>query len=133
MKLNEMLPSKFLKQEDVPDEVVVTVQALKKENMARDDEEPRYKWTVKFAEYDKPMALNSTNLKRMFKSLGDDTTEWKGGKLKLYADPDVEFKGEIVGGLRVRAIPRTTNGKRAKTDDDINGDLADATGGQPDF
>ena len=49
MKIGDMIESKYLKQSDVgDDEITVTVQGLKKVNVARDDEDPEYRWTVKF-------------------------------------------------------------------------------------
>lgn len=103
MNINELIPSKYLKQSDVPEETLVTVQGLKKVNVAREDDDPDYKFVIKFAEFEKPMVLNSTNIKRLGKALGDETDGWKGGQVMLYVDPDIEFGGNIVGGLRIRA------------------------------
>lgn len=103
MKLDDLLPSKYLKQSDVAEDTLVTIQKLTKVNVARDDEEPEYKWTISFKEFTKPMVLNATNIKRIGKALGDDTDEWLGGQVVLYVDPDVEFGGNQVGGLRIRA------------------------------
>ena len=49
-----------------------------------------------------PFLLNKTNIKRIAKLFGDDTDEWMGKEVTLYNDPDVEYMGEVVGGLRVR-------------------------------
>jgi hypothetical protein len=70
--------------------------------MAKEDEEPEYRWIVKWQEFAKPMVINATNIKRLFKYLGDDTDQWKGGNVILYVDPDIEFGGKVVGGLRVK-------------------------------
>lgn len=104
MKVSSMIESKYLKQSDVDDDVTVTVRGLKRVNVARDDEDPDYKWVCKFAEFDKPMVLNSTNIKRMAKALGDDTDDWIGNSVVLYVDPDIEFGGNVVGGLRIKAV-----------------------------
>jgi len=104
MKIGDMIESKYLKQSDVPDPVIVTLHSLKKVNVARDDEDPEYRWTVKFAELAKPMVLNVTNLKRLAKALGDDTDDWLNKQVECYTDPDIEFGGNIVGGLRLRGI-----------------------------
>jgi hypothetical protein len=127
MKIGQMLESKYLKQSDVEGEITVTVQSLKKVNVARDDEDPEYRWTVKFHEFDKPMVLNATNIKRMGKALGDDTEEWVGNSVILYVDPDIEFGGNVVGGLRVKAITRTVARPAGmKSVRDINAELDDA-------
>lgn len=124
MKIGDMIESKYLKQSDVPDPVVVTIHSLKKVNVARDDEDPDYRWTAKFSELAKPMVLNVTNLKRLAKALGDDTDDWLGKPIEVYTDPDIEFGGNIVGGLRIRGIKRTgTKPAARKTEDDINADL----------
>ena len=107
MNINDMTPSKYLKQSDVPSERMVTVESLKKVNVARDDDDPEYRWTLKFREYDKPMVLNTTNIKRMGKALGDDTDGWVGGQVMLYVDPDVEYGGQVMGGLRIKNMRKT--------------------------
>lgn len=129
-KIGEMIESKYLKQTDVEDEVTVTVEKVGKQNIARKGDEPEYKWLVRFKEFQKPMVLNSTNIKRLAKACdSDDTDEWTGKTAVLYVDPDVEFAGNIVGGLRIRAAKRatgvrqepskTTGGKFDDMEDDI--------------
>lgn len=114
MRLDDMIESKYLKQSDVESDTLVTVAGLKKVNVARDDEDPEYRWTVKFEEFAKPMVLNKTNLKRMFAALGEDSDEWTGKKIVVYVDPDIEFGGNIVGGLRVRAKKQPAKPARAE-------------------
>jgi hypothetical protein len=106
MKIGDMIESKYLKQSDIEEPVTVTLQSLKKVNVARDDEEPDYRWTAKFQEFAKPMVLNVTNLKRFAKAHGDDTENWMGQQVQLYVDPDIEFGGNVVGGLRIRGLPK---------------------------
>lgn len=131
MKIGDMIESKYLKQSDVDDETTVTVQGLKKVNVARDDEDPDYKWTIKFAEFPKPMVLNVTNLKRMAKALGDDTDDWIGNQVILFVDPDIEFGGNVVGGLRVKGMRKAHAGGaqagagKPKSERDINDELDD--------
>lgn len=101
--INSMVSSKFLKTSDVPDPVIVTVLGVKQVNVAKDDAEPEMKWAIKFVEFDKPMVLNTTNLKVAAKVLGSTKTEdWKDKEIILYTDPNVSFGGDIVGGLRFR-------------------------------
>ncbi len=128
MKIGDMIESKYLKQSDVDDVVTVSIHSLKKVNVARDDEDPEYRWTIKFAEYPKPMVLNVTNLKRLAKALGDDSDEWLGKQVQLYVDPDIEFGGNVVGGLRIRAMPVARKNAQARkpSEDDINAQFDDA-------
>lgn len=126
MKITDMIESKYLKQSDVTEEIAVTVHSIKKVNVARDDEDPEYRWTVKFHEFAKPMVLNVTNLKRLAKALGDDTDGWIGNQVVLYVDPDIEFGGNVVGGLRLKALRSpATKARAALSDDAINRKLAD--------
>ncbi len=126
-KVSEMTTSKYLKCADVPDPVIITIKGVKRVNIARDDDEPEYKWVIKFEEYDKPMVLNSTNLHVAAKLLkSDDTDEWTGQELILWADPNVQYKGELVGGLRfrgqekapVKAAPRPTRKEKEPGEQD---------------
>lgn len=129
-KIGEMIESKYLKQSDVDGEMAVTVKGVKKVNVARDDEDPEYRWTVLFTEFPKPMVLNVTNLKRLAKALGDDTDEWTGNQVLLYVDPDIEFGGNVVGGLRIKRLP-TPGGKAKLGVGDVNRALADAADDVP--
>lgn len=129
-KVGDMIESKYLKQSDVEDELLVTVQKVGKQNIAKKDDEPEYKWLVRFDELAKPMVLNSTNIKRLAKACGsDDTDDWTGKQVILYVDPDVEFAGNVVGGLRIRAhkpapATRSVPPKQTGTKfDDMNDDV----------
>lgn len=121
-RTSEMVQSKYLKTADVPDPVIVTVTKVGRVNMAKEDAAPEYKWAIRFKEFDKPMVLNSTNIKIAEKVFGsDDTDEWADKEIVLFTDENVTFGGELVGGLRfkgkekepVKAAPR----KAGKFDD----------------
>lgn len=113
-KVGEMIESKYLKQSDVHEDTTVTVEKVEKANVAKDGEEPEYKWLIRFKEFKKPMVLNSTNIKRLARFCGDDTDDWVGKAVVLYVDPDVEFGGNVVGGLRIRAAKNQGNGSAVK-------------------
>ena len=101
--INQMVQSKFLKQGDVPDPVIVTVLGVRQVNVAQDNEPPEMKWAIKFKEFERPMVLNSTNLHVAAKICGSNNTDdWTGKELILYTDPNVSFGGQVVGGLRFR-------------------------------
>lgn len=113
-KIGEMVQSKYLKQDDVPDPVIVTVQGVKQVNVAKEGAEPEMKWAIKFVEFEQPMVLNSTNIHLAAKIVGsDDTDDWKGKELVLYSDPNVSFGGKLVGGLRFRAQEKAPTKKLA--------------------
>ena len=125
MKLNDMMPSKYLKTSDVDGDTVVTVKELKKVNVARDDAEAEYKWTITFQEFPKAMVLNKTNLIRMGKALGDDSDDWIGNQVVLYVDDNVQYGADVVSGLRIRAVKHPANKAKASIDE-VNRKLAAA-------
>ena len=103
-KTSEMRESKFLKQGDVGTGVLWTVHGVERVNVAKEGAEPEYKWAMSFAECDKPLVLNSTNIQLSERIFGsDDTDEWVNKKIVLYTDPNVSYGGKVVGGIRVRA------------------------------
>lgn len=113
-KIGEMIESKYLKQSDVEDEVTVTITKVGKANIAKEGDTPEYKWMIRFNEFTKPMVLNSTNIKRLARACNsEDTDEWTGKKVVLYVDHDVEFAGNVVGGLRIRGAAKASTGAGA--------------------
>ncbi len=101
--INTMMPSKFLKKGDVDEKgSIATIKAIDTDNVGTDDK-PEKKWVMHFDEFDKPLVLNKTNLRRaatIFKS--EETDDWIGKKINLFFDPFVEFAGEMKGGLRLK-------------------------------
>ena len=99
-KVSEMIISKFLRKEDCEDEIVVTMKTVKLEDMPGDGNEQR--WALYFRELEKAMVLNTTTIRVLEKTFGPDSDDWVGKKVVLYTDLTVAFKGQIVGGLRLR-------------------------------
>ena len=107
-KTSEMMNSKFLKKEDVGRGVLVTVTGCTRQNVAMPNQPAKMRWCLAFAELDKPMVLNATNIALAEQATGsDDTDVWIGKKLVLYNDPSIMFGTERVGGIRIRA-PKPT-------------------------
>ncbi len=123
MKIDQLLTSSYLKQSDVDGETPVTIKDIKKQNVARKDEEAEYKYVLFFEEYEKGLVLNATNIKRLGKACGDDTQDWLGKVVTLYVDDTVEYGGNAVGGLRIKAIPRKGTVARHTSDDEVNAKL----------
>jgi len=62
-----------------------------------------------FSEDYKPMVLNKTNKNRIKHFLNATTAEEVIGKtVNVYNDPDIEYGGEIVGGLRIRGVKQNS-------------------------
>ena len=105
-KISEMIESKYLKQSDFPDPLIVTVAKIGQINIAKEGDAPDTKWAVRFKEFTKPMLLNSTNIKLLEKCCGsDDTDDWIGKEVIVYTDDSVSFGGQVVGGLHLRRQP----------------------------
>jgi hypothetical protein len=102
-RTSEMRESKFIKQSDVQTPVLWTVTGCERHNVAQEGAEPDMKWCLTFAEIDKPLVLNSTNIQLAERAMGSDNTDtWIGKKLVLYVDPNVSYGGKVTGGVRVR-------------------------------
>jgi hypothetical protein len=128
MKIDQMLPSKYLKVSDIEEEGerTVTIKEVKKTNMAQQDEPPKYKFVLYFEGVEKGLVLNATNIKRIGKFIGDDTDDWLGKAVTLYVDENVPYGSDIVSGLRVKAASKKTVSPRQPSMADINRDLARA-------
>ena len=119
--IDTMTEGKYLRKEDVgePGEgTICTIQGLKKANIARDDEEPKEKWLLKFREFSKPMVMGSTTLQLAAMILGSkETDEWIGKRIEVYHDPSVTFGDKLVGGLRFRGRGKTREAPKTNDDD----------------
>lgn len=103
-RTSEMKESKFLKQSDVDHGALLTITGCVQHNVAMQGEAPEQKWCLTFAETEKPLVLNSTNITLCESIFGSDNTDdWVGRKIVLYNDPNVSYAGRLVGGIRVRA------------------------------
>lgn len=113
--IGEMSESRFLKRTDVGAGKLVTIAACEKQNVAKKDEKPEYKWTLTFEELEKPMVLNKTNSELVAMISGERNSDnWAGVRVVLYDDPTIAFGGKLVGGIRIRA-PRGAAAQRPPT------------------
>jgi hypothetical protein len=111
MNISALRESKYLKKEDLPQPMLVTMADIKEINLAMEGGKPDMKYALYFEELDKPMVLNSTNGQLIAKIVGsDETDDWAGKQIVLYHEPNISFQGRLVGGIRVRA-PRSTGYK----------------------
>jgi len=106
VNLSDIKKSGFLKKEEVGVGALMTISAVKKENVAKEGAPEEMKVVLYFAESEKGMVLNSTNAQMIAKLTGIENnidTGWVGFQIVLYDDPNVSFSGKITGGIRVRA------------------------------
>ena len=99
--VNDMFPSKYLKASDVGDtDLALTIVAVDEETIGQGSDAD-IKSVVYFSETPKGMVLNKTNAKAIASLYGDESDDWAGNQIRLYAT-EVDFKGEQMLALRVR-------------------------------
>ena len=105
---------KYLKREDLTTEgeafkvVSVTLTSLE-----LGDGEQEKKWVLVLDGL-KPLILNATNIRRCVAAFQtQETDEWIGQKIVAYDDPEIEFGGKVVGGVRLRAVPKRSGKSKA--------------------
>jgi hypothetical protein len=73
----------------------------------------------------KPLLLNSTNIKRAAAAFGSqDSDDWIGKKIVVYNDENVEFGGQIMGGIRLRAYKPKPPANKPKSPVNVEGGVA---------
>jgi len=101
--ISQLKESKYLKKEDCVPPLLLTIASCDQVDVAMEGDPPDIKWCVHFVEDVKPMILNSTNAELISRAVQSEVTEeWTGRKIVLFSDPNVSFKGKLVGGIRVR-------------------------------
>ena len=110
MNLDDLVPStsKYLAKEDVGiTGKNLTISGFTKELVGTGSDADE-RAVIHFKEDVKPMVLNKTNKNRIKHYLEASTSEEVIGKVvNVYNDPDIEYGGEIVGGLRIRGEQET--------------------------
>ena len=102
MKLDDLVTSDYLKEADVTPPIRVTIKSTEAKNMAKAGQPPQIKCVVAFEEVEKKLVCNVTNFKAIVKKTGEaDSENWAGKQIDLWFNPDIEFGGDIVGGIRL--------------------------------
>ena len=102
MRISQAFPSDYIKSSDLNGrEVRVVIEKVKIEEVGREKEE---RPVIYFEGKEKGMVLNKTNANAIATAFGDDTDDWTGGEVILYAAM-TEFQGKSVEGLRVKIAP----------------------------
>lgn len=98
MKLGALYPSKYMKQDDLPNPAIGVISHVAVEEMQDGEPKP----VVHYSNGLKPMVLNKGNGEMICVLYGDDTDGWAGKSIEIYADPTIMFGGKRTGGIRVR-------------------------------
>ncbi len=105
MHISKMKQSRYLKTADVDDDVLVTIDRVELEKIDHDSDEEKY--VLYMQEFDKGLVLNWTNIQLLAKATGnEDSDSWAGHQVILFHDETVMFRGNVVGGIRVRAVKK---------------------------
>lgn len=126
--INELMPSKYLKKENVIPDVLVTISQVITENIAKDNEKPEIKAVVYFNEFTQGLMLNITNKELLILELGTDQIEsWTGKQVTLGNDPSVSIGGKLTGGVRIRLSQNNnSNAPQHQRDTSVNPSTAQA-------
>jgi hypothetical protein len=114
MKLSDAFPSKYLTAEDIEDgDRTLTITSARAEVLGEGPKASN-KIILAFREEKKELVCNKTNANTIAKIHGDDTDDWIGKPITLYAT-EVEFGGEVTLGIRVRLRAPAAAAKSAPT------------------
>lgn len=112
MKLSDAFPSNYLAKEDLPpagQSKTFTIRDVLMETMPGETKEE--KPVMYFSDEEKSFVLNITNFNLIAEIYGDDSDNWRGRQITLHIDPNIQYAGKRVGGIRVRgAIAPPTDG-----------------------
>lgn len=104
MHISKMVSSRFIKSNDVEQPVLVTINGVKKTNVAKENEPPEEKYLLTFSDFNKPLVLNVTNINLCAVACkSENTDDWIGRQIVLENDPTVMYGGRLTGGVRIRA------------------------------
>lgn len=96
----------YLKHQDLADEgdTIVTIFGFAEEEIKSQSGDAKTRWVLTFDETEQKLVLNKTNGNLICKALGtDEMNDWKGQKIALYVNHDVQFGAETVSAIRVRS------------------------------
>ena len=109
MDANELFNGgKFLKSEDIEaagGELTMTINKVERKEY-EDNGKKEVKGVLSFSDDERSLSLNVTNTNILIGMYGarNIDTVWIGKKVTLYVDPNVQFSGKTVKGLRVRNV-----------------------------
>ncbi len=94
----------YLKKEDVNGTPVVNITNVSAETI---EGKAKQMLVVTFAECNKPLILNKTNIHALSEIFGSTNTGLWRGQVTLYVDENIAFGGRKVGGIRIAPAPNS--------------------------
>ena len=104
MRISTAFPSNYIKASDLngkPWPLTIRTCVLEELGQGNDKEE---KPVLYFAKAQKGLVLNKTNANVIAAAYGDDTAGWTGKSVEVFPT-QVEFRGQLVDGVRLRIKP----------------------------
>ncbi len=118
MRAELLNPSDYLKAaefgQNFDREPTFTILSAGMEELVDTNGKKKTKGVIRFKETSKGLVSNVVNVNCLIAMFGSETDGWKGKRITLYEDPNVESFGEIVSGIRVRGSPDLERGKTVK-------------------
>ena len=100
----------YLQTKDIPAPVKAIITSTKEEQI---NDEDRPKLVLYFAEFEKGLVCNVTNINMLIDTFNtSETDEWVGKSVVLNVDPNVMFSGKRVGGIRIQPAHLTRQSDR---------------------
>ena len=93
--------SRFFRAEDLTQDKMLCIKSVTEELVGVDQQK---KLVVRFTNHPKGLVLNRTNNRTIRGAYGDDVAGWMGKLIVLFRT-QADFRGELVGALRVRIPP----------------------------
>ena len=119
MRISNAFPSKYLKASDLQDRnVAVTMSHVELEDIGDSERKP----VLHFHGKNKGLVLNKTNSRVIAGIYGDDTKTWDGKSLVLFPAM-VDFRGDQVEAIRVRAPRQKETPKQPLREEKENADV----------
>jgi hypothetical protein len=88
-------------------DITLRIKTIKKGKITGTAGKATSKAMITFEGAEKPLGAGTAILSVIGQLYGNDTRQWPGKLVTLYADPSVKFGGEQVGGIRVRpSVPK---------------------------
>ena len=112
MKIGQAFPSKYFKASDFESDTVLVMSHVTIETIGQ-GREAKESPILHFRDEEKALVLNKTNAGTITKLYGDDTDNWDGKPITLYAT-EVQFGNEMVMSVRVRLTKPAAKPQAAK-------------------
>lgn len=110
MKRNDIFPSKWIKAEDVVDGIDLVIQSVKLETLQSPDGKTEEKPVCRFKGVEKGLILSKTNWDRIEKQHGEDSDDWVGKTITLFAEAEARSETGYSARVKVPAPKPPTRG-----------------------